>query len=83
LRTEYRLTINALCGTISKDLYEVCFTSLSLSLCEPDEENLMRTNHGLGSFLFVKEITGRYRRPGIYGALTDWQLPFVTERAGR
>ncbi len=32
LRTEYRLTINALCGTISKDLYEVCFTSLSLSL---------------------------------------------------
>jgi 3-hydroxyisobutyryl-CoA hydrolase len=32
LRTEYRLTINALCGTSSKDLYEVCFTSLSLSL---------------------------------------------------
>jgi hypothetical protein len=55
---------------------------ISLSLCEPDEENQMRTNHGPGSFLFVKERTGRYR-PGIYGALTDWQFPFVTERAGR
>jgi len=42
----------------------------------------MRTNHGAGSFLFVKERTRRYR-PGIYEALTDWQFPFITERAGR
>jgi len=45
--------------------------SLSLLFSKLDEENQIKTNHGSNSFLFVEEITNKYRL-GIYGALTNW-----------
>ncbi len=82
LRTEYRLTINALCGTISKDLYEVCFTSLSLSL----SLNQMRrtrwepTMERAVSSLSRKELAGIgqvYMKPWLTGSFPLSQKELV------
>ncbi len=80
LRTEYRLTINALCGTISKDLYEVCFTSLSLSVNQMRRTKWEPTMDQAVSSLSRKEPAGIgqvYMEPWLTGSFPLSQKELV------